>query len=35
MTLCTLFAAAGIGGVFPLLCTPYAKLMGTHPAKPL
>ena len=25
MTLCTLFAAAGIGGVFPLLCTPYAE----------
>ena len=24
MTICTLFAAAGIGGVFPLLCTPYA-----------
>ena len=24
MTLCTLFAA-GIGGVFPLLCTPYAE----------
>ena len=25
MTLCTLFAAAQIGGVFPLLCTPYAE----------
>ena len=25
MTLCALFAAAGIGGVFPLLCTPYAE----------
>ncbi len=25
MTLCTLFAAVGIGGVFPLLCTPYAE----------
>ncbi len=24
MTLCTLVAAAGIGGVFPLLCTPYS-----------
>ena len=25
MTLCTLFAAAQIGGVFPLLCTPYSE----------
>lgn len=25
MTLCALLAAAGIGGVFPLLCTPYAE----------
>ena len=25
MTFCTLFAAAQIGGVFPLLCTPYAE----------
>ena len=25
MTLCTLIAAAGIGGVFPLLSTPYAE----------
>ena len=25
MTLAALFAAAGIGGVFPLLCTPYAE----------
>ncbi len=25
MTLCSLFAAAQIGGVFPLLCTPYAE----------
>ncbi len=25
MTLCALFAAAQIGGVFPLLCTPYAE----------
>jgi len=25
MTLCALFAAAKIGGVFPLLCTPYAE----------
>ena len=25
MTLCTIFAAAGIGGVFPLLCTPYVE----------
>ena len=25
MTLCALFAAAEIGGVFPLLCTPYAE----------
>ena len=25
MTLCTLFAAAQFGGVFPLLCTPYAE----------
>ena len=25
MTLCALFAAAGIGGVFPLLSTPYAE----------
>jgi len=25
MTLCTLFAVAQIGGVFPLLCTPYSE----------
>ena len=25
MTLCALFAAAQIGGVFPLLCTPYSE----------
>ena len=25
MTICVLFAAAQIGGVFPLLCTPYAE----------
>ena len=25
MTICALFAAAQIGGVFPLLCTPYAE----------
>ena len=25
MTLCALLAAAGVGGVFPLLCTPYAE----------
>ena len=25
MTLCALLAAAEIGGVFPLLCTPYSE----------